>query len=115
MAIVQALIAFIGRSFGKILSALFDWAVVAIFGYASGTEKIFLAGLLAAAGAWPLLLLGIAFPKVATFLLAFVPVPSWVPSWTVRVVWIALAVVVPLSVGTAMAARQQIRKRDRPE
>jgi len=104
MAIVQALIAFIGRSFGKILSALFDWAVVAIFGYASGTEKIFLAGLLAAAGAWPLLLLGIAFPKVATFLLAFVPVPSWVPSWTVRVVWIALAVVVPLSVGTAMAA-----------
>ncbi|HEY7249006.1 MAG TPA: phage holin family protein [Methylomirabilota bacterium] len=106
MAIVQALIAFIGRSFGKILSALFDWAVVAIFGYASGTEKIFLAGLLAAAGAWPLLLLGIAFPKVATFLLAFIPVPSWVPSWTVRVVWIALAVVVPLAVGTAMGTRQ---------
>jgi uncharacterized membrane protein YqjE len=106
MAIVQALIAFIGRSFGKILSALFDWAVVAIFGYASGTEKIFLAGLLAAAGAWPLLLLGIAFPKVATFLLAFIPVPSWVPSWTVRVVWIALALVLPLAVGTAMAARQ---------
>ncbi|HEU4438570.1 MAG TPA: phage holin family protein [Methylomirabilota bacterium] len=106
MAIVQAVVAFIGRSFGRILSALFDWAVVAIFGYTSGTEKIFLSGLLAAAGAWPLLLLGIAFPKVATFLLAFVPVPSWVPSWVVRVVWIALAVVVPLAVGVAMAARQ---------
>lgn len=106
MAIVQALIAFIGRSFGKILSALFDWAVVAIFGYASGTEKIFLSGLLAAAGAWPLLLLGIAFPKVATFLLAFIPVPSWVPSWAVRVVWMVLGLVVPLAVGTAMAARQ---------
>jgi hypothetical protein len=38
MAIVQALVAFVGRSFGKILSALFDWAVVAIFGHASGTE-----------------------------------------------------------------------------
>ncbi len=47
MAIVQALIAFVGRSFGKILSALFDWAVVAIFGHASGTEKIFLSALLA--------------------------------------------------------------------
>ena len=106
MAIVQALVAFIGRSFGRILSALFDWAVVAIFGYTSGTEKVFLSGLLAVAGAWPLLLLGIAFPKVATFLLAFVPVPSWVPSWVVRVVWIVLAVVVPLAVGAAMAARQ---------
>ena len=106
MAIVQALIAFVGRSFGKILSALFDWAVVAIFGYTSGTEKIFLSGLLAAAGAWPLLLLGIAFPKIATFVLAFVPVPSWVPSWIVRVVWIVLGLIVPLAVGTAIAARQ---------
>jgi len=106
MAIVQALIAFVGRSFGKILSALFDWAVVAIFGYTSGTEKIFLSGLLAAAGAWPLLLLGIAFPKIATFLLGFVPLPSWVPSWVVRVVWIALGVIVPFAVGTAIAARQ---------
>jgi uncharacterized membrane protein YqjE len=106
MALVQAVIAFIGRSFGRILSALFDWAVVAIFGYTSGTEKIFLSGLLAAAGAWPLLLLGIAFPKVAAFLLAFVPVPSWVPPWTVRVAWIALSLVVPLAVGTAVATRQ---------
>ena len=106
MAIVQAIVAFVGRSFGKILSALFDWAVVAIFGYSSGTEKIFLSGLLAAAGAWPVLLLGIAFPKIATFILAFVPLPSSVPSWVVRVVWIALAVLVPLSVGVAMAARQ---------
>ncbi|HEY7041622.1 MAG TPA: phage holin family protein [Methylomirabilota bacterium] len=106
MAIVQALIAFIGRSFGRILSALFDWAVVAIFGYTSATEKIFLSGLLGAAGAWPLLLLGIAFPKFATFLLAFVPVPSWVPSWTIRWLWIALCVIVPLAVGATMAARQ---------
>lgn len=59
VAIIQALIAFVGRSFGKILSALFDWAVIAIFGYTSGTEKVFLSALLAAAGAWPVLLLGI--------------------------------------------------------
>jgi len=111
MAIVQALVAFIGRSFGKILSALFDWAVVAIFGYATGTEKIFLSALLAAAGAWPLLLLGVAAPKVATFLLAFVPVPSWVPSSVLRWFWIGLAAAVPLAVGVAMAARQPA---DRP-
>ena len=59
MAILQALVAFVGRSFGRILSSLFDWAVVAIFGYASGNQKIFLSGLLAAAGALTLLLVHI--------------------------------------------------------
>jgi len=112
MALVQALVAFIGRSFGKILSALFDWAVIAIFGYSSGTEKVFLSALLAAAGAWPLLLLGVAAPKVAAFVLAFVPIPSWVPSSVVRWFWIGLALAVPLAVGAAMAARQPA---DRPK
>jgi Putative Actinobacterial Holin-X, holin superfamily III len=106
VAIVQALIAFVGRSFGKILSALFDWAVIAIFGYTSGTEKVFLSALLAAAGAWPVLLLGIIAPKVATFVLAFVPVPSWVPSGAIRWIWVGLALLVPLAVGIALAARQ---------
>ncbi len=106
MAILQALIAFVSRSFGKILSALFDWAVIAIFGYTTGTQKIFLSGLLAAAGAWPLLLLGIIAPRFGTFVLSFVPIPAWVPPWIIRVVWIAVAVVIPLAVGTAMAMRQ---------
>lgn len=106
MAIVQALVAFIGRSLGKILGALFDWAVIAIFGYASGTEKTFLAALLAAAGAWPLLLFGIAAPKVAAFVLAFVPVPAWVPPSVIRWIWVGLTLAVPLAVGAAMAARQ---------
>jgi uncharacterized membrane protein YqjE len=106
MAIVQALVALIGRSFGKILGALFDWAVVAIFGYASGTERIFLAALLAAAGAWPLLLFGIVAPKVATLVLAFVPVPAWIPAATIRWVWVGLTLAVPLAVGAAMATRQ---------
>ena len=109
MAILQALVALLTRSLGKILGGLFAWAVVAIFGYSSAREKLFLSGLLAAAGAWPILLLGVAAPKVATFLLAFVSVPSWVPSSAIR--WIGLALVVPLAVGAAMAARQPA---DRP-
>ncbi|HEY7434027.1 MAG TPA: phage holin family protein [Methylomirabilota bacterium] len=114
MAILQALVAFLGRSLGRILSALFDWAVVAIFGYASGTEKVFLSALLFAAGAWPLLLLGVAAPKVATFLLAFVPVPSWVPSSALRGLWISLALVVPLAVGAAMAVPPPVDRPRRP-
>jgi hypothetical protein len=106
MAILQALIAFITRSFGRILSALFDWAVVAIFGYTTGTQKIFLSALLAAAGAWPLLLLGIAAPRFAAYVLAFVPIPAWVPAPVIRAVWIGISLVIPLAVGAAMALRQ---------
>jgi hypothetical protein len=106
MAILQALIAFVTRSFGRILSALFDWAVVAIFGYTTGTQRIFLSGLLAAAGAWPLLLLGIVAPRFGTFVLSFVPIPAWVPPSVIRGVWIGVSLVVPLAVGTAMAMRQ---------
>lgn len=106
MAILQALIAFVTRSFGRILSALFDWAVVAIFGYTTGTQKVFLSALLAAAGAWPLLLLGIVAPRFAALVLAFVPIPKWVPAYVIRGVWIGLSVLVPLAVGVAMAMRQ---------
>jgi uncharacterized membrane protein YqjE len=106
MAIVQALIAFLSRSLGRVLGGLFGWAVVAIFGHTSPTEKLFLSGLLAAAGAWPVLLLGIAAPKIAVFALSFVPLSGSVPSWIVRLVWLGLAVVVPLAVGIVMAARR---------
>ena len=58
MAIIQAVFAFISRSLGRIFSALFDWAVVALFGRVGGTRKTALSVLMAAAAAWPLLLLG---------------------------------------------------------
>jgi hypothetical protein len=62
MAIVQAVFAFISRSLGRIFSALFDWAVVALFGRVGGARKTALSVLMAAAAAWPLLLLGIVAP-----------------------------------------------------
>lgn len=106
MAIVQALVAFVTRSLGRVLGGLFGWAVVAIFGHTSPREKLILSGLLAVAGAWPVLVLGIAAPKVAVFVLSFVPLSSSVPDSAIRPVWIALAVLVPLAVGLAMAARR---------
>ena len=106
MAILQALITFVTRSFGRVLGALFGWAVVAIFGHTSAREKLFLSGLLAAAGAWPVLLLGIVAPKVAVFFLAFVPLPASIPAAAIRPIWIGLAAMVPLAVGMAMMARR---------
>lgn len=111
MAIIQALFAFIARSLGRILTALFDWAVVALFGRTS----LRLSALVAAAAAWPLLVLGILAPKLAAFAVAFVPLSNRVPSNIIRAVWIALAVAVPLVIGVTMAARRPADPQARAE
>jgi Putative Actinobacterial Holin-X, holin superfamily III len=107
MAIVQAALALISRSLGRIVSAIFGWAVVALFGQTDGREKTALSALVGAAALWPILVLGIAVPKIAVFALSFVPLPEWVPKWIVRAVWIVLAAAVPFAVGITMAARQR--------
>lgn len=107
MAIIQALLALITRSLGRITSSIFGWAVVALFGRTNSREQTLLSALVGAAAAWPILLLGIAMPKVATLLISFVPLPEWVPDWTVRVVWIGVAAAVPFAVGLTMALRRR--------
>lgn len=105
MAILQALFNFIRGSAGKALNAIFGWAVLALFGQTSKTEQTVLSGVVAAAAAWPLLAVGVAFPKLSLFLVAAVPLVGRVPSLWLRILWIALAVLVPVIVGSAVAAR----------
>ena len=105
MAILQALLALISRSAGQILNAVFGWAVRALFGQPSPKEQPLLTGLVAAAAAWPILLLGVALPKVVAMLLAFVPFHNRIPPFVVRLVWLTLALVVPVVVGLVVAAR----------
>jgi membrane protein len=107
MAIFQGLLALITRSLGSILSALFGWAVVALFGPTSSREKVWLSALVGAAAAWPILILGVIWPRVAATLLTFAPLPTWIPSSLIRAVWVALAVIVPFALGTAVAARSR--------
>jgi len=105
MALLQALFAFVGRSLGRILNALFGWAVRALFGFVSGARKMWLTGVVALAALWPLLLLGVVFPRVASFLVAFVPVAESVPDWPLRLGWLALALFAPTLLGVALAAQ----------
>jgi hypothetical protein len=105
MAVLQAALSLLSRSIGKIFNALFGWAVRALFGQPSPKEQPFLLGIVAAAAAWPVLLLGIAVPKVAAMVLAFVPFHNRAPAWVVRVVWVGLAVLVPIVLGLVIAAR----------
>jgi hypothetical protein len=105
MALLQALFSFIGKSAGKILTAIFGWAVVALFGQTSSKEHTLLSGVVASAAAWPILLVGIAFPRIATFVVAFVPLSDRVPTSILRIVWLGLALLVPILVGTVVAAK----------
>ena len=105
MAILQGLIALIARSAGTILNAIFGWAVRALFGQPTQAEQPFLTGLVGAAAAWPILLVGIAFPKVAAMVLAFVPFHNRVPPWIFRVIWLSLALIVPIVVGLVVATK----------
>jgi len=105
VAILQAILSLISRSLGSILSALFGWAVVALFGPTSPREKVWLSTLVGAAAAWPLLILGAIWPRLAAVALTFAYLPSWVPSWLVRGVWIGLAIVVPFVLGAVVAGR----------
>ena len=105
MAFLQAILTLISRSAGKILNAVFGWAVRALFGQPSPKEQPFLTGVVAVAAAWPVLLLGVAFPKVAALLIAFVPFHNRVPPWVIRLIWLGLALFVPAAVGIVVASK----------
>ena len=105
MAILQALISYLGKSAGKALNAIFGWAVLALFGTVSPQEQTKLTAVVAAAAAWPILVVGAIIPKIALAVVAFVPLGKSVPSLWLRLVWIALALFVPILVGTVIAKR----------
>ena len=112
MALIQTIISLIARTFGRILSALLDWAVVSLFGRVTGTRQLFLWGVMAAAAAWPILLIGVAAPRAALFVFAFVPMSSSVPPGLVREIWLAVAVLIPVAVGLTVAMQSPSGRRE---
>jgi putative superfamily III holin-X len=105
VAILQALISYLGKSAGKALNAIFGWAVIALFGQTSPKEQTLLSAVVAAAAVWPILLLGVIVPKIALLVVAFIPLGKPAPSLWLRLVWIGLAIAVPIVVGTVVAKR----------
>jgi hypothetical protein len=81
------------------------WAVDALFGQTTAGEKVFFSILIGAAVAWPILLGAILKPRLAVQLVAIFPPPASIPSETVRLAWIGLALFIPLGVGIAVAFR----------
>lgn len=111
MGILQGIFAWLRKSASKLVQAIFGWAVRALFGTPDESEKTLLSIVVGAAAVWPLLLIGIPFPKIAAFVVAFVPIPKSVPDGWIRGFWIAAAVLVPVGVGAALARRGDVPRR----
>jgi hypothetical protein len=100
MAIVQILLAALARSAGRLLNTAVGWATTMIFGRVPEKRQLYVSVMTFGSLVWIAVIVGIAFPSVGTFLLSFVPLPSWVDREWVRLGMIVAGVVLPALVGT---------------
>ena len=113
MLVFEAIFAFLRRSLGSVLRAMFGWATFALFGEVREKERPLLTLVVAAAAVWPLLLVGTVFPRPAALVLAVLPIPEGAPESIMRAVWIALTLLIPLGVGWVLARRSRDPKQRR--
>jgi len=99
VAIFSALLSALIRRIGTLVQALFGWSVTALFGRLPKMKQLAVSVTLLLALVWPLLVAGIFFPQVASWALAFLPLHDWLDDTVLRLVWGALALVVPPCVG----------------
>ena len=99
MAIIQALLAAVTRSAGKLLNTVFAWATVLLFGRVPEERQIYVSAIAFGSVIWLVVLVGVAFPTAGTFLLSFVPLPEWVDKKWVRLAMLAAVIVIPAVVG----------------
>src|SRR6476659_5669411 len=113
MAIIGSVFAMLGRFAGKVLNAALGWATMLLFGKVPDSKQWIL--LLIALGSivWVVLIFGVIIPDVASVVLAFVPIPSFVDGNWVRLVMLAGALALPLAIGVAGVA--VVREEDRPQ
>src|SRR5919198_2608122 len=78
MAIVQALLAALFRSAGKLLNMAFGWATIMLFGKVPQDRQLYLSVIAFGSVIWLVGLVAIVFPGFGAFLLAFVTLPPWV-------------------------------------
>src|SRR5438034_661845 len=99
MAIVQALLAAIFRSAGKLLNTALGWATTMLFGRVPQDRQVYLSVTAFGSVLWLIALLSVGFPRAGVFLLSFVKLPPWVSVTWIRLAMIAAAVVIPAVVG----------------
>lgn len=101
MAIFATLFGVVGRFAGKILTASLGWASTLLFGRVSKDKQILLVLITFGSVVWVVLVLGVIFPDLGTFLLAAVPRPAFIQERWIRIAMFIGALVVPLLIGAA--------------
>lgn len=113
MAIVQALIAMLTRSLGRLLNTAFSWATILLFGRVSQDRQIYVSVIAFGSVIWLIVLAGVAVPSVATFLLSFVTLPKWVEKTWIRLAMLAAVVLIPAVIGVVSIFMLDKTKRPR--
>jgi hypothetical protein len=99
MAILGSVFAMLGRFAGRVLNAALGWATILLFGKVEGKRQTFLLVMALGSLVWLITLAGIFVPKVATFVLAFIPIPAFVDDTWIRLAMLAMAALIPLLIG----------------
>lgn len=99
MALLSALFSLLGRKLGDLLQAIFGWSITGLFGKLPSSKQTALTVALVLSLAWPLLVVGVAFPNIAAWALAFLPLKQWIGETVLRFVWLGLALIGPIVVG----------------
>ncbi|MEA2622957.1 MAG: hypothetical protein QOH61_1867 [Chloroflexota bacterium] len=102
MAIFGAVFGAIGKLLNRLLNAALGWAGLLLFGKLPPGKQTVLLVVTLGSLAWVVTIVGVLFPDVGTFLLAFVPVPDGVSDDWIRLVMLAAAILVPLVIGAAL-------------
>lgn len=113
MATLQAILAFFLRSFGRIVNTAFGWATTLLFGKVPAKKQIYLSMTTFGSVIWLFVTLGIALPRFAAFMLAFVTLPEWFNDNWLRLVMLVAAATIPPIVG--VLSMLMVDASDRPK
>jgi hypothetical protein len=102
MAILTALLGFVGKKAGDLFQAVLGWSVTALFGQLPSAKQTALSVIFVAALLWPLLVVGVFVPGVTAWMFAFMPVHQWIGAGAVRIISIVLAALLPAAIGLAV-------------
>ena len=110
MAIISVLFSFLARKVNNIIQAIFGWSITALFGKLQRRAQVLVTIALVASLAWPVFVLGAFAPKLAAWVVAFVPMHKMVGANVLRILWLTLAVLTPVIVGILVHIAAPITK-----
>src|SRR3954452_3982203 len=96
MAILGTLIGAVVRLLNRLVNAALGWAGLLLFGKLPPLKQNVLLAITLGSLGWVVVVAGVLFPNIGTWLITFAPVPDAVPEWAVRLAMLVAAIVIPL-------------------